>query len=88
MSLAWCESFGAFPWPSTSHGTDATSQAARTSTAALLALAGYELKNAMSWGQGKYDEAAAIFILLFAAIVAFDQLSSHVRERLVKGAKA
>jgi len=49
---------------------------------------GYELKNAMSWGQGKYDEAAAIFILLFGAIVAFDQLSSHVRERLVKGAKA
>ena len=49
---------------------------------------GYELKNAMSWGQGKYDEAAAIFILLFGAIVFFDQLSSHVRERLVKGAKA
>ena len=48
---------------------------------------GYELKNAMSWGQGKYDEAAAIFILLFGAIVVFDQLSSHVRERLVKGAK-
>ena len=49
---------------------------------------GYELKNAMSWGQGKYDEAAAIFLLLFGAIVFFDQLSSHVRERLVKGAKA
>ncbi|WP_439103807.1 phosphonate ABC transporter, permease protein PhnE [Celeribacter marinus] len=48
---------------------------------------GYELKNAMSWGQGKFDEAAAIFILLFATIVAFDQLSSHVRNRLVgKGA--
>ncbi|MCT4577031.1 phosphonate ABC transporter, permease protein PhnE [Donghicola sp.] len=44
---------------------------------------GYELKNAMSWGQGKYDEAAAIFILLFLTIVAFDQLSSHVRNRLI-----
>jgi len=49
---------------------------------------GYELKNAMSWGQGKYDEAAAIFLLLLAAIVLFDQLSGHFRTRLVKGAKA
>jgi phosphonate transport system permease protein len=44
---------------------------------------GYELKNAMAWGQGKYDEAAAIFILLFLTIVFFDQLSSHARNRLV-----
>lgn len=44
---------------------------------------GYELKNAMSWGQGKYDEAAAIFILLFLTIVAVDQMSSHIRNRLV-----
>ncbi len=44
---------------------------------------GYELKNAMSWGQGKYDDAAAIFILLFATIVFFDQLSSHLRDRLI-----
>jgi len=43
---------------------------------------GYELKNAMSWGQGKFDEAAAIFILLFGTIVVFDQLSSHVRNGL------
>ncbi|WP_417249196.1 phosphonate ABC transporter, permease protein PhnE [Celeribacter sp.] len=43
---------------------------------------GYELKNTMSWGQGKYDEAAAIFILLFGTIVFFDQLSSHIRNRL------
>ncbi|MCA0044785.1 phosphonate ABC transporter, permease protein PhnE [Celeribacter litoreus] len=43
---------------------------------------GYELKNAMSWGQGKYDEAAAIFILLFGTIVFFDQLSSHFRNGL------
>ncbi len=43
---------------------------------------GYELKNAMSWGKGKFDEAAAIFILLFATIVLFDQLSSMVRNHL------
>ena len=49
---------------------------------------GYELKNAMSWGQGKYDEAAAIFVLLFAAIVFFDQLSSHFRNRLTSGGHA
>ncbi|WP_420853795.1 phosphonate ABC transporter, permease protein PhnE [Rhodovulum imhoffii] len=47
---------------------------------------GYELKNAMSWGQGKFDEAAAIFILLFGAIVFFDQISSHYRNRLTGGA--
>ncbi|QDC08548.1 phosphonate ABC transporter, permease protein PhnE [Oceanicola sp. D3] len=43
---------------------------------------GYELKNAMSWGQGKFDEAAAIFILLFLTIVFFDQLSSYARHKL------
>ncbi len=43
---------------------------------------GYELKNAMSWGKGQFDEAAAIFILLFGTIVFFDQLSSHYRHRL------
>ncbi|MCB1358794.1 MAG: phosphonate ABC transporter, permease protein PhnE [Maritimibacter sp.] len=43
---------------------------------------GYELKNAMSWGKGQFDEAAAIFLLLFGTIVVFDQLSSHVRNRL------
>ncbi|TCP63196.1 phosphonate transport system permease protein [Rhodovulum bhavnagarense] len=46
---------------------------------------GYELKNAMSWGQGKFDEAAAIFLLLFGAIVFFDQVSSHFRNRLTQG---
>ncbi|SMX42863.1 phosphonate ABC transporter, permease protein PhnE [Actibacterium lipolyticum] len=46
---------------------------------------GYELKNAISWGQGKFDEAAAIFVLLFAAIVVFDQISSHFRNRLTGG---
>ncbi len=43
---------------------------------------GYELKNAMSWGKGKFDEAAAIFILLFLTIVLVDQLSSYARNRL------
>ncbi|MQY42298.1 phosphonate ABC transporter, permease protein PhnE [Epibacterium sp. SM1969] len=47
---------------------------------------GYELKNAMSWGQGRYDEAAAIFLILFCTIVAVDQLSSYMRNRLTHGA--
>lgn len=46
---------------------------------------GYELKNAMSWGQGKFDDASAIFILLFGTIVLFDQLSSSYRNRLIRG---
>ncbi|MFP3383517.1 phosphonate ABC transporter, permease protein PhnE [Tritonibacter sp. SIMBA_163] len=46
---------------------------------------GYELKNSMSWGQGKYDEAAAIFVLLFATIVVVDQISGSVRDRLTHG---
>ena len=46
---------------------------------------GYDLKLAMQWGGGKYDQVVAIFLLLFLAIVAFDQLSSHFRNRLVKG---
>ncbi len=49
---------------------------------------GYELRNAMSWGKGQYDEAAAIFILLFVTIVVVDQLSSLVRERLTHGKSA
>jgi phosphonate transport system permease protein len=44
---------------------------------------GYELRNTMSWGQGKFDEAAAIFILLFLTIVVFDQLSGHVRHMMI-----
>lgn len=47
---------------------------------------GYDLRNTMSWGQGKFDEAAAIFILLFGAIVIVDQLSSYLRNRLTHGA--
>lgn len=46
---------------------------------------GYELRNAISWGQGRYDAAAAIFILLFATIVVFDQITSAARERLTRG---
>lgn len=49
---------------------------------------GYELKNAMTWGQGQFDESAAIFLLLFGTIVFFDQVSSHYRNRLTKGATA
>lgn len=46
---------------------------------------GYDLRNTMSWGQGKFDEAAAIFLLLFAAIVIVDQLSGVARNRLTHG---
>ncbi|APX10315.1 phosphonate ABC transporter, permease protein PhnE [Tateyamaria omphalii] len=49
---------------------------------------GYELKNAISWGQGRYDEAAAIFVLLFLTIVVIDQTSSHYRDRLTHGSKS
>ena len=46
---------------------------------------GYELRNSMTFGQGRFDEAAAIFILLFLTIVAVDQTSSHFRNRLTAG---
>lgn len=48
---------------------------------------GYELRNSMAWGPGRFDEAAAIFILLFVTIVVVDQLSSSLRNRLSEGAK-
>ena len=47
---------------------------------------GYELRNAMTFGQGKFDEAAAIFLMLFAAIVVVDQVSGWARHRLTHGA--
>lgn len=47
---------------------------------------GAELRVAISWGAGRYDAAAAVFILLFAAIVIIDQVSSHFRNQLSKGA--
>jgi phosphonate transport system permease protein len=46
---------------------------------------GYDLKIAMQWGQGRYDEVVAIFLLLFVTIVIVDQVSSHYRTTLVKG---
>ena len=49
---------------------------------------GYELRNAMTFGTGRFDLAAAIFVLLFLTIVFFDQLSSHYRNKLVKGNQA
>ncbi len=47
---------------------------------------GYELRNAISWGKGRYDAAAAVFILLILTIVVVDQTSSGLRNRLTKGA--
>ena len=49
---------------------------------------GHDLKLAMQWGQGRYDEVVAIFLLLFLAIVAIDRLSEHCRHRLVTGVRA
>jgi len=46
---------------------------------------GYELRNAMTFGQGKFDEAAAIFLMLFATIVLVDQVSSWLRNGLTEG---
>jgi len=46
---------------------------------------GYELRNSMAWGPGRFDEAAAIFILLFGTIVLFDQISSRYRNKLTEG---
>ncbi|TGD43231.1 phosphonate ABC transporter, permease protein PhnE [Pseudotabrizicola sediminis] len=46
---------------------------------------GHDLKLAMQWGQGRYDEVVAIFLLLFFAIVVIDRTSDHFRNRLVKG---
>lgn len=46
---------------------------------------GYDLRNAMSFGPGRFAEAAAIFVLLFGAIVAVDQIGGALRERLTKG---
>jgi len=46
---------------------------------------GHDLKLAMQWGQGRYDEVVAIFLLLFLAIVVIDTVSDHFRHKLVKG---
>jgi phosphonate transport system permease protein len=47
---------------------------------------GHDLKIAMQWGQGRYDEVVAIFLMLFVTIVVIDRISDHYRDRLVKGA--
>jgi phosphonate transport system permease protein len=41
----------------------------------------------MTFGTGRFDEAAAIFVLLFVTIVVVDQLSDRIRQRLVRGAQ-
>jgi phosphonate transport system permease protein len=46
---------------------------------------GHDLKLAMQWGQGRYDEVVAIFALLFVTIVVIDQISDRFRHKLVKG---
>lgn len=46
---------------------------------------GYDLKVAMQWGQGKYDQVVAIFLLLFLTIVIIDRISDRYRTRLTKG---
>lgn len=46
---------------------------------------GHDLKLAMQWGQGRYDEVVAIFALLFVTIVVIDQVSDRYRRKLVKG---
>ena len=49
---------------------------------------GHDLKLAMQWGQGRYDQVVAIFVLLFLTIFLIDRLSDHYRNRLVRGAVA
>ncbi len=46
---------------------------------------GHDLKLAMQWGQGRYDQVVGIFALLFVAIVVIDQVSDHFRQKLVMG---
>ena len=46
---------------------------------------GYELRNAMAWGPGRFDEAAAIFVLLFGTIVLVDIVSSKYRHQMTQG---
>ena len=48
---------------------------------------GYDLRNTMSWGQGKFDEAAAIFLLLFADHHHRRPVSSDLRNRLTHGTR-
>ena len=47
---------------------------------------GYEFKNAITWGQGRYDDAAALFLMLFATIIILDAASGRIRKTLSEGA--
>ncbi|NVO25279.1 phosphonate ABC transporter, permease protein PhnE [Donghicola mangrovi] len=49
---------------------------------------GYDLKTALQWGMGKYDQVVAIFALLFITIMIVDHISDRARARLVKGGQA
>lgn len=46
---------------------------------------GSDLKTALQWGQGKYDQVVAIFAILFLTIMIVDHLSDRARRRLVQG---
>lgn len=46
---------------------------------------GADLKVALQWGQGRYDQVVAIFLLLFLTIVLIDQFSDAMRRKLTKG---
>ncbi|MBD3763820.1 MAG: phosphonate ABC transporter, permease protein PhnE [Rhodobacterales bacterium] len=46
---------------------------------------GYDLKLAMQWGTGKYDQVIAIFLILFATIVIVDRISDRYRNLLTRG---
>ena len=46
---------------------------------------GHDLKLAIGWGQGRYDQVVAIFLLLFVTIVIIDRISDHYRAKIVKG---
>ena len=46
---------------------------------------GHDLKLAMQWGQGRYDQVVAIFLLLLLTILVIDRVSDHYRHKLVKG---
>lgn len=47
---------------------------------------GGDLKEAMQWGQGRYDIVMAVFLLLFLTIVVIDRVSDHLRHKLTTGA--
>jgi len=46
---------------------------------------GYDLKLAMQWGTGKYDQVIAIFLILFVTIVIVDRISDRYRNLLTRG---